>query len=74
MFVEEYGLKRLMKETNTINVEMSIKEFEDGRWASIKNQSMSSLIISKISCFRKQTPLNNHHHSYKFIRIVKHST
>ncbi|KAH9447394.1 hypothetical protein Pst134EA_029432 [Puccinia striiformis f. sp. tritici] len=34
MFVEEYGLKRLMKETNTINVEMSIKEFEDGRWAS----------------------------------------
>ncbi|OAV91336.1 hypothetical protein PTTG_01680 [Puccinia triticina 1-1 BBBD Race 1] len=34
MFVEEYGLKRLMKETSTINVEMSIKEFEDGRWAS----------------------------------------
>ncbi|KAA1098792.1 hypothetical protein PGTUg99_018044 [Puccinia graminis f. sp. tritici] len=34
MFVEEYGLKRLMKESSTINVEMSIKEFEDGRWAS----------------------------------------
>ncbi|KAA1136861.1 hypothetical protein PGTUg99_006004 [Puccinia graminis f. sp. tritici] len=33
MFVEEYGLKRLMKESSTINVEMSIKEFEDGRWA-----------------------------------------
>jgi len=34
MFVEEYGLKRLMRRTCTINVEMSIREFEEGRWAS----------------------------------------
>ncbi|KAA1125191.1 hypothetical protein PGTUg99_000568 [Puccinia graminis f. sp. tritici] len=43
MFVEEYGLKRLMKESSTINVEMSIKEFEDGRWASILNSSSMSV-------------------------------
>ncbi|PLW55119.1 hypothetical protein PCANC_05269 [Puccinia coronata f. sp. avenae] len=32
MFVEEYGLKRLMNKTGTVNVEMSIREFEEGRW------------------------------------------
>lgn len=34
MFLEEYGLRRLMRRTCTVNVEMSIRDFEEGRWAS----------------------------------------
>lgn len=32
-FLEEYGLKRLMKQHSMANIEMSIRDFEDGRWA-----------------------------------------